>query len=118
MGKTIFKEQANAGVASFLGKGLLLAAGLIFSVNAFATEERLKGQAFYEKICLQCHEVGVGPELKGRGLPPEYFKLIVRSGFRAMPAFPQTHIDDETLNELAHYLSKAPASSPAVSAAK
>ena len=57
-------------------------------------------------ICAKCHEAGVGPNLKGRGLPPEYFAAIARNGFNAMPAFRVTDIDDATLQSLGEYLSQ------------
>ncbi|MDV2116560.1 c-type cytochrome [Alcaligenes faecalis] len=84
-----------------------------FSTGAAAEQVKTLGQKTYEKTCIYCHEAGIGPELKGRQLPPEFFAIIVRSGLRAMPAFPQTHISDATLKELGQYLSTAPAQVPA-----
>lgn len=66
-----------------------------------------KGQRFYEKVCAKCHETGIGPVLLGRGLPEAVFLTIPRSGFRAMPAFRISDIDDDTLHSLATYLANS-----------
>lgn len=67
------------------------------------------GENIYAKVCGHCHEIGVGPVIKGRQLPPQYITAIVRHGFRAMPAFPGAYIDDNALQQVAEYISKAPA---------
>ena len=69
------------------------------------------GQNLYNKLCGYCHkaEVGVGPVLEGRGLPEVYVKAIVRNGFNAMPAFPASYVDDESIAQLVKYLSTLPA---------
>lgn len=68
------------------------------------------GAEVYAKICALCHESTVGPALRGRALDPTYIKLIVRHGNRAMPAFRASEIDDQALEQLAEYVSKAEAS--------
>jgi 4-cresol dehydrogenase (hydroxylating) cytochrome subunit len=65
------------------------------------------GAEVYTKICALCHETAVGPALRGRGLDPLYIGLIVRNGSRAMPAFRAAEIDDQSLKQLAEYVSKA-----------
>jgi mono/diheme cytochrome c family protein len=67
------------------------------------------GAEVYAKICALCHETAVGPTLRGRGLDPTYIQLIVRHGNRAMPAFRASEIDDQSLEKLAEYVSKAEA---------
>ena len=62
------------------------------------------GRKAYEAICRHCHEVGVGPELRGRQLPPVYTNLFVRRGMRAMPSFPRSFIDDATLQQLGEFI--------------
>jgi mono/diheme cytochrome c family protein len=67
----------------------------------------------YQKTCFHCHEANakepnVGPDLKGRNLPPIFTKLRVRQGWLAMPAFPASFIDDKTLDEIAEYVQNAP----------
>ena len=67
------------------------------------------GAEVYAKICALCHETTVGPTIRGRGLDPTYIQLIVRHGSRAMPAFRASEIDDQSLEKLAEYVSKAEA---------
>lgn len=96
-------------------KGLGL--GAVFSVlmgitgvAAASDDDRIKiGQAKYEKLCALCHEADVGPELKGRQLPPAYISVIVRNGFLAMPAFPHSHLSDDELLAISEYIQQTPA---------
>lgn len=67
------------------------------------------GENVYAKVCGHCHEKNVGPQIKGRQLPTPYITAVVRNGFRAMPAFPASFIDDNALQQVADYISKAPA---------
>lgn len=67
------------------------------------------GEEVYAKVCGYCHQIGIGPVIKGRKLPPEYTIHIVRNGLRAMPAFPAAFIDDKALREVADYISKSAA---------
>lgn len=102
MKPTIAKTAARAAIGLALaGLGALAAAQQAPAIG--------KGQRYYEKICAKCHEAGIGPVLKGRGLPEAYFMVIPRSGLNAMPAFRRTDLDDETLKDLAKYLANAPA---------
>lgn len=64
-------------------------------------------QQVYEKICGNCHDTGIGPVIKGRELPPEYYVHTVRHGLRAMPPFRPTDIDDAMLQRLAETLSRS-----------
>ena len=66
------------------------------------------GENVYAKVCGHCHENQIGPPIKGRQLPSQYITAIVRNGFRAMPAFPASFIDDNSLQQVADYISKAP----------
>jgi len=68
------------------------------------------GKNLYDKVCGYCHapEVGVGPAIAGRGLPEAYLKVFVRNGFNAMPAFPASFIDDESIARVAEYLASLP----------
>lgn len=68
-------------------------------------------QRVFQQVCLSCHATGVGPVITGRNLPPEAVKLFVRNGNRAMPAFTEAMLDDETLDGIARIVatSKAPA---------
>ncbi|MGZ8096498.1 MAG: c-type cytochrome [Methylosarcina sp.] len=67
------------------------------------------GEDIYAKVCGYCHEVGVGPVIKGRQLPAEYISMRVRRGPGAMPAFSVSFIDDKALQNLANYLSQSAA---------
>ena len=67
------------------------------------------GAEVYTKVCALCHESNTGPAVRGRGLDPMYIRLIVRNGYRAMPAFRASEIDDEVLEKLAEYISKTAA---------
>ena len=93
-----------------------LAAVVLFTLPAAAAQAQEdsqwgSGQNLYDKVCALCHaaEVEVGPLLAGRGLPEAYIKFIVRNGFRAMPSFPASFIDDESITLLSEYLSVLPA---------
>lgn len=63
------------------------------------------GAEVYAKVCRHCHEANVGPVLKGRNLPVEYVRQVVRQGNRAMPAFRASEIDDGALNDVARLVS-------------
>ena len=83
-----------------------LLSGITFAAAAADPQNISAGQRYYEQICAKCHEAGVGPNLKGRGFPPEAISVIARTGLSAMPAFRVTDIDDATLLSVGEYLSK------------
>lgn len=64
----------------------------------------------FQQTCMSCHATGVGPVITGRNLPPEAVKSFVRHGNRAMPAFTEAMLDNETLDRVAQLVatSKAP----------
>ncbi len=70
----------------------------------------------YAKVCSFCHDKGVGPAILGRELPAAYIENVVRHGYRAMPSFRSTEIDNAALASVARWVSQSPAS-PATSAA-
>lgn len=86
---------------------------LIFSTTATADAagQWRDGAHVYAKVCAYCHDTGIGTDLRGRSLPPEYVSLIVRKGFQAMPAFRAAEIDDDVLLKLANYVNSLPAQS-------
>lgn len=93
----------------------MLAASLCLVAAAWAGEASAQAAGqwrdathAYSKICGHCHDTGIGPVITGRDLQPEYYMHVVRNGFRAMPAFRPTDIDDKTLAALAETLAKAP----------
>lgn len=63
------------------------------------------GGEAYDKVCGHCHDANVGPVLKGRALPEEYVRRVVRLGNRAMPSFRSSEIDDATLADVARRIS-------------
>jgi mono/diheme cytochrome c family protein len=58
----------------------------------------------YTKICGNCHDIGVGPRLKGRNLEPDFIVQTVRHGLKAMPALRVTDVDDAMLIQLSNFL--------------
>lgn len=90
-----------------------LLAGIAGSAFAADPSSIGPGQRFFDKTCAKCHTAGVGPELRGRNLPPEYFVAIARNGLNAMPAFRITDIDDATLLDVGKYLSQSAVPAPA-----
>jgi len=82
---------------------VLLAVGLFAQAGQAAEKER-SGEIVYQTVCQYCHEAGVGPELKSRQLPAAYTTIIVRHGFRAMPAFRPTEISDYELESVAAFI--------------
>src|SRR5690606_25006713 len=66
------------------------------------------GLRAYQQVCAYCHNDGqVRPELRRRRRPPHFFTTIARTGLAAMPAFPETFIDEKTLLAVGEYLSKS-----------
>lgn len=105
----------SSSMTSFAAKGIAVASVALplalLSAPAFAVDggNWKDGADVYAKICAYCHNVGVGPAIKGRQLPAEYTRLIVRQGLGAMPAFRSSFLDDKALQALGEYLSKSPA---------
>ena len=95
-----------------------LAALIAAAVPAGAAD--LTGKEVFDRHCVHCH--GAGDEMTGtrqlartRGtdkallterddLPPEYIRMIVRQGLKAMPAFVPSDLTDAQLRALAEYL--------------
>lgn len=102
-------------------KGVALLAGLplmVISLSGYAdgSGKWTNAEETYNKICAYCHEVGVGPLLKGRQFPAAVIEYIARNGNRAMPSFTASFIDDASLKALAEYIEKSPAPPDAPSA--
>lgn len=81
-------------------------------VGTQVSTDFLSGNHTYDTVCGQCHEVGVGPILRGRQLPAELVTQIARNGMAAMPAFPASAISDEQLAEVAQFIATSPAPEP------
>lgn len=78
------------------------------SNQAYSAGHWRDGAQIYDKVCSACHSQGVGPELRGRKLPPEAVVAIVRSGLGPMPAFRETDFTNAELESLAKWLEKTP----------
>ncbi|WP_150303165.1 c-type cytochrome [Pseudomonas saliphila] len=103
---------SSAAAKRILVAGAVLPFALLASAAQAQEDSQWKsGEHLYDSVCGHCHkpEVGVGPVLEGRGLPEVYIKAIVRNGFNAMPAFPASFVDDESIAKVAEYLSTLPA---------
>jgi 4-cresol dehydrogenase (hydroxylating) cytochrome subunit len=79
------------------------------SAHAQASGTWNSGEQFYGHVCARCHETGIGPVLRGRALPVEYITTVARQGFKEMPAFRLSDIDDQTLQQVAEFVSHAQA---------
>lgn len=97
----------NLTLGSFIVSAMLTS----FAASAASDSPWESGEQVYAKICGHCHETAgdIGPVLAGRDLPPAYITSIVRNGFRAMPAFPASFVDDEALQQVSEYIQKLPA---------
>ncbi len=104
------KKKKNSAAVLFVS----ITIGFVASAVAGDALAQVAGQwrdaqHVYSKICANCHEIGVGPVIKGRNLDPDYYQSVVRYGMRAMPAFRPTDVDDAMLRQVAEMLSKSPA---------
>jgi len=93
-------------------RGVVSATGAVFSLawlcwaglaHADSSGEWKSGKEVYDKVCGYCHETGVGPGIRGRGVPPEY-RTVVRQGRRAMPPFRSAELSDEALAMVMNYI--------------
>ncbi len=80
----------------------------------------LDGKALFDLYCIACHGAGPGhpgtmrleermsaeqaPLLDRDNLQPDYVKLVVREGFKLMPPFRHSEIDDAQLDLLTDYI--------------
>lgn len=110
----------NARNLPLLAAGAALLAALALPAGAAPTAPAAtpsgqwpSPQVLWDKTCGQCHLTGVGPELRGRALPPEYIRSVVRNGMLAMPAFPHSAIDDASLDGVARLVSTSKLPKPA-----
>jgi len=100
----------------------LSASALLLAATVPAVPAELTGKEVFDRHCVHCH--GASNEATGtlqlartRGkdkallterndLPPEYIKMIVRQGLKAMPPFVPSDLTDAQLEVLAVYLAK------------
>jgi mono/diheme cytochrome c family protein len=91
--------------------GFAVGAAFLAGGTAFASQklgQRLgerPPEQLYAKTCGYCHGRNVGPVIRGRALPTDMTKLIVRSGRNGMPPFRPTEITNSELEALAKWVS-------------
>lgn len=61
-------------------------------------------QKVYRDTCGYCHGVNIGPIIRGRGLPADAVKAMVRTGYGPMPAFRPSEISPSELDALAAWI--------------
>ena len=98
--------------------GVLLLSLLPVIGHAQSANEWEDAEYLYKRTCAYCHELGVGPYLKGRNLPMEYFKIRLRAGYRAMPAFKPSEISDKDAEMLGKWLEESKAGEPIIKGAQ
>jgi len=108
MKKPIPEGTRTVFLLATLAAGGIVAAGIAGAAPQQAAEQGFRwkdGAEVYSKVCAFCHETKIGPVIRGRGLDPLYISYTVRNGNRAMPAFRQSEIDDQSLQQVAEYVS-------------
>lgn len=96
------------------GAAMLVLATAASAQDGAAPSGWASGQEAFTKVCARCHTTGVGPEILGRELDPDYITYVVRHGFVAMPPMLPSAIDDATLSQIAALIheSTAPGTPP------
>lgn len=90
-------------ISRFVVAASVLAA--VTGANADSSGKWQSGQEVYDKVCGYCHEANVGPVITGRNLLPDYIRVVVRNGNRAMPAFRESEISNAALAEVVKLVS-------------
>jgi cytochrome c6 len=65
------------------------------------------GRAVFDQHCNACHPgggQGAGPALRGRNLPEDEIRTVVRQGAPGMPAFGENQINEQQLTNLVQYI--------------
>lgn len=94
----------------------------LFAAARPASAAELTGQEVFDRHCVHCHgpsneAVGTLQLARTRGqdkallterndLPPEYIRMIVRQGLKAMPPFVPSDLNDAQLKALTEYLAR------------
>lgn len=71
------------------------------------SESARRGERVFMRECHACHpggEAGLGPSLNDKPAPRFLLRTQVRRGLGAMPAFPETRIDDRAMEDLLDYV--------------
>lgn len=107
------RRFAAAGLLCMLG-ALGAAAGAAFAADRAAAVEN--GRRLYMAVgCYQCHgTVGqggtAGPRIAPEPMPLEALRAFLRNSVRAMPAYPESILDDAGIADLHAYLASIPPS--------
>lgn len=95
--RPVFTPRNSRNVSAIV---LLFLSSLSLSATALA-EDR-SPQKGYQGVCARCHEEGIA--LSIRGFPAAVVEWKVRNSVGAMPRFPATDIDDQSLAALGAYI--------------
>lgn len=68
------------------------------------TRSFASGEEAFDKVCGRCHVTGVGPDLFAGEYDIDSLRHFVRNGYLAMPAFPESALDDKTLEDIAAHI--------------
>lgn len=70
------------------------------------TKSFASGEEAFDKVCGRCHVTGVGPDLFAGEYDIDSLRHFVRNGYLAMPAFPESALDDKTLEDIAAHIAE------------
>jgi mono/diheme cytochrome c family protein len=77
------------------------------AISALSDPNLTVGKAIFEKNCMRCHpygKAGMGPNLSKKKLTGETVKKQVRKGGLLMPAFSETRVSNNQLEQLAIFV--------------
>jgi mono/diheme cytochrome c family protein len=66
-----------------------------------------RGERLFQRFCYQCHPggaAGVGPALNDKPLPKLAIATQIRTGVGAMPAFDETWLTDNQVDDITAYV--------------
>jgi mono/diheme cytochrome c family protein len=99
-------------MAGLMAAVALLAGGVAIAGQKLGQPQGERSpEVVYAKTCGYCHGKNVGPVIRGRALPADAIKTIVRHGQNGMPAFRPTEITQSELDKLAAWISASKADS-------
>lgn len=97
-------------MAGLMAGAALLAGGVAVAGQKLGQPQGERApEEVYAKTCGYCHGKNVGPVIRGRALPADAIKTIVRHGQNGMPAFRPTEITSSELDKLAAWIAASKA---------
>jgi mono/diheme cytochrome c family protein len=93
------------------GYALTLPSGSSVAATPPPSATPRSGELVYQQSCGYCHGRNVGPVIRGRALPQDYIRQMVRQGQNAMPAFRPSEISEPELAAVAAFIAKSKADS-------